>query len=171
MLTSGQFFFMLHLTLGVAFVHAYAGGMATLLRTSPTPRQRTIRTWSTAGLAVVAWATVLSGTWLVYPGYRAAPAPGVDLVDYPKASLMSDPGTEIWHHFGMEWKEHVGWIVPFLATAVAYLAIRHRALLENDTRVRRTTTVLFTLAFLISVVAAGLGAVINAVAPNQFLGH
>ncbi|MFE9446140.1 hypothetical protein ACFYO2_46230 [Streptomyces sp. NPDC006602] len=170
-MTSGQFFFMLHLTLGVLFLHAYAGGMATLLRTSPTPLQRTVRTWSTAGLAVVAWATVISGTWLVYPDYRAEPEPGAGLVDYPKASLMADPATEVWHHFGMEWKEHVGWIVPFIATAVAYLAIRHRDLLEKDKRVRRVTTVLFTLAFLISVVAAGLGSVINAVAPNQFLGH
>ncbi|MGK5692872.1 hypothetical protein ACSNOJ_08125 [Streptomyces sp. URMC 128] len=171
MLTSGQWFFMLHLTLGVGFVHAYAGGMATLLRTSPTPLQQKIRTASTAGMAVVAWATVLSGTWLVYPGYRAEPAPGADLVDYPKASLMADTTTEFWHHFGMEWKEHVGWLVPFLATAVAYLAIRHRALLEGDRRVRRTTVVLFSLAFWLSVVAAGLGAVINAVAPNQFLAH
>lgn len=171
MLTSGQFYFMLHVALGVLFVHAYAGSMVTLLRQSPTPRQQTVRTVSTVGLAAVAWVTVLIGTWLVYPGYRADPAPGTDLVDYPRASLTADPDTEIWHHFGMEWKEHVGWLVPFLATAVAYLAIRHRSLLNRDRQVRTGAAVLSTLAFGFSVVAAGLGAVINAVAPNQFLGQ
>lgn len=171
MLATGQAFFMLHLILGVGFIHAYAGGMATLVRATVTPLQRAIRSTSTVGLAVIAWATVISGTWLVYPGYRAKPATGADLVDYPKEALMANADTAFWHHFGMEWKEHVGWLVPLLATTVAFLAIRHRGLLERDRGFRRTATLLFSLAFAASLVAAGLGSVINIVAPNQFLDH
>lgn len=31
--------------------------------------------------------------------------------------------TTRWHDFGMEWKEHVGWLVPLLLTAVAFLPV------------------------------------------------
>lgn len=169
MLTLDQLYFMIHLGLGVGFVHAYGGGMATLLRTAPTPFQQRVRSVSTVGMAFIAWATVITGTWLVYPGYRAEPPAGADLTDYPKAALKADPDLVFWHEFGMEWKEHVGWLVPFLATAVALLAVRYGGLLKTNPVLRRTTVGLFSLAFGLAVVAAGLGAVINAVAPNQFL--
>ncbi len=55
----------------VLFIYAFAGGVATLVH-EPTTRVRTASVKaSTAGMAVVAWLTVLSDTWLVYPGYRA----------------------------------------------------------------------------------------------------
>ncbi|HEY3002992.1 MAG TPA: hypothetical protein VGJ44_11660 [Kribbellaceae bacterium] len=171
MLTSAQVTFVLHLGLGVLLVHAYAGGLATLLRPVATAGARTVRLVSTAGLAAVAWITVVTGTWLVYPGYRAKPQPGADLVAYPRSALLADERTAVWHHFGMEWKEHVGWLVPFLATAVAYLVIRHRERVDRDPRLRRLVAALFVISLAASVVAAGLGAVINAVAPNQFLDH
>jgi hypothetical protein len=170
-LTLRQLSFFLHLGLGVALVHAYAGGLATLLRPATGRLSRIIRTTSTVGLAAVAWTTAIVGTWLVYPGYRAKPPPGADLIDYPQAVLLAQEKTAIWHDFGMEWKEHIGWLVPILATAVAYLVVRHRDLLERDGRLRHLAAGLFLASLGASVVAAGLGAVINAVAPNQFLTH
>jgi hypothetical protein len=69
----------------------------------------------------------------------------------------------------MEWKEHVAWLTPFLATAVAFVAVRYGSRIARDRDIRATLVRLFSVAALASVVAAGLGAAINKVAPNLFL--
>jgi hypothetical protein len=53
---------------------------------------------------------VITGTRVVYPWYRD-PAP-----DSPRSVLLADEATVDWHEFGMEWKEHVAWLSPILAT-------------------------------------------------------
>jgi hypothetical protein len=63
----------------------------------------------------------------------------------------------------------VGWLAPFLATAVAVIVLAHGELVRRDRRVRRVLGVLFTTAFAATVIAAGLGAAINKIAPNDFL--
>jgi len=60
----------------------------------------------------------------------------------------------MWHDFGMEWKEHVGWLVPFLATAVAFIVLRHRRLLAEDQHLRTGVTNVFTLVSAVAVVLA-----------------
>jgi hypothetical protein len=113
-----------------------------------------------------------TGTWLVYPGYRAEPSDPENptaMIDHPKFALLADADTAVWHDFGMEWKEHIGWLVPVLVTVVAYLAVRHDDLLARDRTLRRLAACLFVASIGGTVVAAGLGAAINAVAPNQFL--
>jgi hypothetical protein len=169
-LSTQEFWLMAHLGMGVVFLHASAGGVGTLL----VPAASRVRTWirsaSTSAFAVVAWLTVVSGTWLVYPGYRAEPPPGAeDVSAYPKAALIAEGETELWHTFAMEWKEHVGWLTPFLATAVAYTVLRHGELVRRDDRLRRALAVLFVLAVATAVIAASAGAFINKVAPNDFL--
>ena len=69
----------------------------------------------------------------------------------------------------MEWKEHVGWIAPFLATSVAYIVVRHASLVSANPTVCRAMTVLLGITFGTAVAAAALGAFIDKVAPNQFL--
>lgn len=168
LLRPGEFFFLLHLTFGVLIVHAFAGGLATLvIRTQSRAKER-IRVVTTASLAIVSWLTVLSGTWLTYPGYRAKPPDGADLSEYPQAYLEAN-GLSYWHDLGMEWKEHVGWLTPFLATAVAFIVFRYSEVVIRNARVRVAVTAFFVIAFLASAIAAGLGAAINAVAPNEFL--
>jgi hypothetical protein len=172
MLTIGQFAFLLHLLLGVAMVHGFLSGLATLLRPVPGGRRRTIRTASMVALAIASWAAAITGTWLVYPGYRAEPSDPANptaMIDHPKFALLADADTAVWHDFGMEWKEHIGWLVPVLVTAVVYLAVRHGDLLARDRTLRRLAAGLFVVSIVGTVVAAGLGAAINAVAPNQFL--
>jgi hypothetical protein len=174
MLTTGQLTFFLHLALGVVMVHGFLSGLAMLRRPARGRRPEAIHTVGMVGLALAAWATAITGTWLVYPGYRADPAgtgapDKAALLDHPKSALLADPATAVWHEFGMEWKEHVGWLVPILVTVVAYLAVRHRDLLTHDRATRRLAAGLLVVAVVGTVVAAGLGAVINAVAPNQFL--
>jgi hypothetical protein len=170
LLTSREVGLMIHLGLGVVLVHSFAGGIATLVTARMTRAKEIIRSLSAAGLALVAWLTVVTGTWMVYPGYRAEPASdAADLSAYPRSALLADENVSFWHEFGMEWKEHIGWLAPFLATAVAYIAIRHTRLLSHDRTVQRAVTATFVIAFAIAVIAGLLGAFINTVAPNQFL--
>src|SRR5208282_923807 len=104
-------------------------------------------TWSMAALA---WLSVILGTYVVYPWYRAKPPAGTGgamLSEYPKYSLLASPRTADWHEFAMEWKEHVAWLAPILATAVAFVVTRYRNRLAADTALRRALLILFSLAF------------------------
>jgi hypothetical protein len=65
----------------------------------------------------------------------------------------------------MEWKEHVSWLAPLLATAVLYVIYVYGEELATDTRMRTVLMVLFTLAFLAAAVAGLFGALITKVAP------
>jgi hypothetical protein len=169
MFTTNQLFLVVHIAVGVGFLHFFAGGLSTFLTVRDSRVARAIQTSSLIGMATLAWVTVISGTWLVYPSYRATPPAGANLAAYPKEWLTSSDATAWWHTFGMEWKEHVGWLAPFLATAVAVTVLRHRDLVRRDRRARRVLGMLFVTAFAATVVAAGLGAAINKVSPNDFL--
>jgi hypothetical protein len=110
-------------------------------------------------MAVAAWGTVITGTWIVYPWYRD-PAK-----DSPKSLLLADPKTADWHDFGMEWKEHIAWMSPILATVVAFIVVYYGTSLIRHDRVRRTAMTLFVLAFAFAAVAGAFGAFITKVAP------
>ena len=84
---------------------------------------------------------------------------------FPKALLVSKATTAGWHNFGMEWKEHVAWLAPILATAVAYMVTRYGARLAKDAQVCRAMIVLFTVMFLTAAIAGLFGALINKAAP------
>lgn len=168
LITERQFWFFVHLAFGIMIVHAFAGGIVTLATRRTSRLKEAVRLGSTALLALVSWLTVITGTWLVYPGYRAHPAEGAAADGYPQHYLEVND-KYFWHEFGMEWKEHVGWVTPILATAVAYIAYRYADVIARNERVRTTATALFAIAFFAAIVAAGLGAAINVVAPNDFL--
>jgi hypothetical protein len=65
----------------------------------------------------------------------------------------------------MEWKEHIAWLSPILATAVAFIVLYYGTNLIRHQRVRRTTIFLFVLAFACAAVAGAFGAFITKVAP------
>ncbi len=172
-LTVREFWGIVHgMGLGALFLLAFAGGLAGLYSLRPqwvTPegiRERVGRLrLGTTVMAIVAWLTVITGTYIVYPWYRAKPPEGADLTLYPRSFLKANPNLALWHSFGMEWKEHVAWFSPILATVVAFIVWRYgEALAEND-RLRRMITTLFVLAFLTAGVAGLLGALITKVAP------
>ena len=79
--------------------------------------------------------------------------------------LTEHPNLAAWHNFGMEWKEHVAWLSPMLATAVAYVVLRYGLRLSEAPEVRRAMIVLFSLAFIAAGVAGLFGALITKVAP------
>ncbi|MBI3971950.1 MAG: hypothetical protein HY332_11725 [Chloroflexi bacterium] len=163
--------------LGALFLLAFAGGLAGLWSLRPEwvtiqgMRERTRRliagTWV---MAIIAWVTVITGTYVVYPWYRA-PAPqgtsrDVLAEQYPRIFLLSSPDTALWHTFGMEWKEHVAWLAPILATAVAFVVMRYGTRLAQMPQVRTAVITLFGLAFLAAAAAGLFGAFINKVAPT-----
>src|SRR5579872_6002327 len=64
-------------------------------------------------MAALAWLAVLTGTYVIYPWYRAVPPSGLaNLSAFPQRLLLSSASTAEWHSLGMEWKEHVAWLVP-----------------------------------------------------------
>jgi len=166
-LTDHEWWGLIHgMGLGALFLLAFAGGMADLygLRTALVTttgikeRMRRLKIGVT-GMAVVAWLTVITGTWVVYPWYRE------QTPDSPRSQLVANEDTAGWHEFGMEWKEHLAWISPILATAVAFIVLYYGDQLIRHQRVRRTTMLLFSLAFAFAAVAGAFGALITKVAP------
>jgi len=166
-LTNRETWTLIHgMILGSLFLLAFAGGLAGLyslrseLVTEAGMLERVRRLKiGTSAMAVIAWLTVITGTWVVYPWYREATD------DSPRSILLSDPSTEDWHKFGMEWKEHVAWIAPMLATAAALLVAYYGVTLVRNRTLRTITIVLFVGGFVTAAVAGLLGALITKAAP------
>jgi hypothetical protein len=159
--------------LGAGFLLAFAGGFAGLYSLRPEwltvaglqERLGRLRagTWV---MAVIAWLTVVTGSYIVYPWYRAAPpAQVLDFSNYPRYFLLANANLALWHNFGMEWKEHVAWLSPILATAVAFVVLRYGSRVAEDARLRQGLLILFTLAFLSAATAGLFGAFITKAAP------
>jgi hypothetical protein len=152
--------------LGALFLLAFAGGLAGIYSLRPSwlthtgLRERIVRlNVGTTAMAVIAWLTVITGTWIIYPWYRdAAPTSA-------KSLLLANPNLAGWHNFGMEWKEHIAWIAPMLATAVAYIVIRYGLRLANMPKVRQAVLPLFIIAFAAAGIAGLFGALITKAAP------
>ena len=116
-------------------------------------------------MTIAAWGAVIVGTFIVYPWYRATPPTGADLALFPKALLVANPLTADWHNFGMEWKEHVGWIAPIAASVVAFLVVTYGKQLANDPKMRRAIMWFFIVAFATAGIAGLFGAFITKAAP------
>ena len=119
-------------------------------------------------VAVLLWLTVLVGTYITFPPYRAAPPEGLtDLSRYPRSLIQSTAGSGWLHSFAMEIKEHVPWIAAMIATAVAYVAVRHQSRLLSDPGLRSMATTLLVICFVLVSFVALLGVFINKVAPLE----
>jgi hypothetical protein len=173
-LTDREFWAVIHgLVLGTLFLVAFAGGLAGLYSlkerflTTEGVAERTPRLLIGAwGMAIVAWLTVITGTWIVYPWYRATPPVGTtDLAAYPRAQLLANPDLAAWHTFGMEWKEHVAWIAPMLATSVAFVILYYGVQLIRRREMRWPLILFFSLAFGAAGIAGIFGAFITKAAP------
>jgi hypothetical protein len=117
-------------------------------------------------LAACVWAAVLTGTYIVYPWYRATPPEGTyDLSAFPRYFLISSAATEGWHEFAMEWKEHVAFLAPFGATVAAYAASYYGKRLAWRTQERRAVLIFLIFAFATAAVAGLAGTLITKVAP------
>jgi hypothetical protein len=119
-------------------------------------------------MAVLAWLAVLSGTYVVYPWYRAVPPAGTaSLAAFPQRLLMASPSTSAWHSIGMEWKEHVAWLVPISITMAAAVFIRHGRNLRRHPQLRNAVLGFVLVSFLAAGVAGFFGAMLNKYAPVE----
>lgn len=159
---------------GAVYLLAFAGALDELysdsryLQTPEGIRRQTRRLQIGTGLmALIAWATVISGTWVVYIWYRMPPGAAADLINYPRSLLLSKPETKEWHEFGMEWKEHVAWLVPMIATSIAYSIYYYGERLAVSKNIRRILLILLAASFSAAGVAALFGAFINKIAATR----
>lgn len=124
--------------------------------------------WLVVFAAAALWLTVLIGTYVTFPPYRATPPDGLtDLTRYPRSLLQANPQTVWLHAFAMEIKEHVPWIAAMLATAVAVVATRYRSKLLTDMRLNGMATTLLAICFGLASVVGVLGIFVNKVAPLE----
>ncbi len=162
------------MVLGAVFLLAFGGAIADLYELKAswiTPegamensRRLKLGLWA---MALIAWGTVITGTWVVYVWYRAKPVAGTELFNFPRYFLLSKPNTKEWHEFGMEWKEHVAWIAPMLLTSIAYSAQYYGERIKDFPRMRRTLFWLLIITFASAAVAGLFGAFINKVAATR----
>jgi hypothetical protein len=119
-------------------------------------------------MSVLAWLTVLSGTYIVYPWYRAIPPVGAaSLAAFPQRLLLSSPATSGWHSIGMEWKEHVAWLVPISITMAASVFVRHGRNLKSQPELRSAVLAFVWVSLLAAGIAGFFGAMINKNAPVE----
>lgn len=158
---------------GALYLLAFSGAIVLLYQSSTgNPRGlhgqsgiRALGVYLTA-MAASAWLAVLSGTYIVYPWYRAAPSPGATHpADFPRSVLLSSRATRQWHLIGMEWKEHVAWLAPIATTMAAFIAIKYARSLRHSPALR-TALYGFVATSLVAAGIAGLfGAMIDKNAP------
>ena len=159
--------------LGFGFVLFFTASLALLLTLKPgllTPqgirRNVILLKISSLVIAILSWLAVIAGTWIVYPWYRATPPSGTtDLSGYPRSHLLAMPPVSGWHNFGMEWKEHLGWVVPIMVTVAAYLVFRYGEKLPEERKIVWTLFVGLLIAFVAAGIVGVLGAIITKEAP------
>ena len=156
---------------GALFLLAFSGAFFELARAgqgSTAPSSDSAVRIYLLVMTVLAWLTVLSGAYIIYPWYRAIAPPGpVDLSAYPQLFLKAHPNTIGWHSFGMEWKEHVAWFAPISITMVTAVYFHYGHQLRHHLALRRAVLTFVAIAFFAAAVAGFFGAMINKYAPVQ----
>jgi hypothetical protein len=164
---------MLHgMGFGVLFMLAFSGAIGMIYATAigapwrSSPQHDRMFRFYLISMAALAWLTVLSGSYIIYPWYRAVPPAGAaSLAGYPQRLLLSSPRTAGWHDLGMEWKEHIAWFTPIAMTMVAYVFIRYGPQLGRHRQMRNAVLAFTAIAFVATGVAGGFGALLNKYAP------
>ncbi len=122
-------------------------------------------------ISIFSWLTVIIGSYLPYSWYRLKPPisaqlmTGRDLMRYPAAYLIAHPNLSAWEEVAMEWKEHAGWIVPILTTAVAFILTYYNSRLLEEPKLRKILFTFLALAFVVAAMCGLLGALITKIAP------
>ncbi|HXE32199.1 MAG TPA: hypothetical protein VN515_10415 [Terriglobales bacterium] len=116
-------------------------------------------------MALLAWAAVLSGAYLIYPWYRAVPPAGAALAGFPQRLLQSNPATAGWHAYGMEWKEHVAWFAPIAVTMAWSVVAAYGGALARLKTLRRAVLGFVAAAMVAAALAGFFGAMLNKNAP------
>ena len=119
-------------------------------------------------MTLLAWLTVFTGAYLIYPWYRAAaPAGTVELAGFPQALLQSSPATSAWHSIGMEWKEHVAWLAPISITMAFAVFVSYGRGIQTQPQLRNAVLCFVLVSFLAAGIAGFFGAMLNKNAPVE----
>jgi hypothetical protein len=173
-ITTHDFLTVLHgMGFGALFMLAFSGAFAELYRISApgaplrmSAREESLLAFYLAAMVILAWLTVFSGAYVIYPWYRAVPPAGVtDLADYPRRLLLASGKTSEWHNVGMEWKEHVAWLAPIAMTMVAYVTWKYKRAIVQHGNMRIAVLSFTVAAFFATAVAGAFGAFLNKYAP------
>lgn len=158
--------------LGGAALVGLAAALFYLYAARPAPLSTGTETGSrafatvTVFTAVMLWLTVIVGTYIIFPPYRATPPPGTtDLSEFPRALILASPSTAWLHAFAMETKEHLPWIASMLTTAVAFIAVRYRRTALSNPAMRRMAFTLLAVSFAVVTWVSLLGVFVNKAAP------
>jgi hypothetical protein len=152
------------LGLAAALFYLYASRPASVA-TDTEPGSRAFAA-VTVFTAIMLWLTVIVGTYIIFPPYRATPPPGTtDLSEFPRAMILADASTAWLHAFAMEIKEHLPWIASMLTTAVAFIAVRYPIATLRNPSLRTTAFSLLAISFAIVAFVSLLGMFVNKVAP------
>jgi hypothetical protein len=175
-ITTRSLWTMIHgMGFGALYLMACSGALVELHRKYASPLkpaieiedERFLRIYLTI-MAVLAWITVLTGAYVIYPWYRAVPPVGTtNLAAFPQRLLLSDPATSGWHSIGMEWKEHVAWLVPISVTMAAAVFSRYGRSLRNHPQLRSAVLSFVWVSFLCAGIAGFFGAMLVKNAPVQ----
>jgi len=173
-ITTHDFWTVVHgMGFGALFMLAFSGAIAELYHLSTagpsyqqSERDRMLLNLYLIAMVVVAWLTVFSGIYVVYPWYRAVPPAGTtDLSLFPRRLLLSSGKTSEWHNVGMEWKEHVAWLAPIAMTMVAYVTMKYGRAITRPRYMRTAVLGFVVAAFVATGVAGAFGAFLNKYAP------
>jgi hypothetical protein len=160
---------------GALYLLACSGAIVELYRryspaaqTPVTARDEAFLRVYLVGMAALAWLTVLTGAYIIYPWYRAAAPPGTtNLAAFPQRLLMSSPTTIAWHSIGMEWKEHVAWLAPISITMAAAVFLKYGRNLRRHRQLRSAVLCFVVMSFLAAGIAGFFGAMLDKYAPVQ----
>jgi hypothetical protein len=159
---------------GALYLLACSGAIVELWRrygqagAPATARDETFFRVYLGSMTLLAWLAVLTGAYIVYPWYRAAPPPGaVQLTEFPQALLQSSASTSAWHSIGMEWKEHVAWLAPISITMATAVFHKYGRSLQTQPKLRNAVLGFVVVSFLAAGIAGFFGAMINKKAPVE----
>jgi hypothetical protein len=134
----------------------------------PATRDETFLRVYLSAMTVLAWVAVLTGTYVIYPWYRAAPPAGiVNLAAFPQWLLMASPSTSAWHAIGMEWKEHVAWLTPISITMATVVFFKYGRHLRRWAPLRAAVLCFTLVSFLSAGIAGFFGAMLVKYAPVE----
>lgn len=135
---------------------------------SPAPNASRAFAALTVFTAAMLWLTILAGTFIIFPPYRATPPAGAtDLSQFPRSLIQASEDTVWLHAFAMESKEHMPWIASMLATAVAFVAVRYRSRMLQDASLRNMAAICLAICFALVSFVSLMGIFVNKVAPLQ----
>ena len=158
---------------GALYLLACSGALVELYRrycshnpAAPTQRDETFLRVYLATMAALAWLAVITGSYVIYPWYRAKPPAGTtDLLAYPRSLLLSSPHTSAWHNMGMEWKEYIAWIAPIAISMAAVVVLQYGRRLKEHPLLRNTVLGFVWASLVAAGVAGFFGAMLNKNAP------